>query len=74
MHIIVYKFVFTSNLGLIQFNLFPFLLWCIHNTTLSAALVRATPARVKCAVCRTVKVICRRARECTIEKKTIHTY
>ena len=31
-------------------------------------LVRATPARVKCAVRCTVKVICRRARERTIEK------
>ena len=40
---------------------------------LSVALVRATPAYVKCAVRRAVKVIRRHARERTIEK-TIHTY
>ena len=31
-------------------------------------LVRATPARMKCPVRHTVKVICRRVRERTIEK------
>ena len=40
---------------------------------LSAALVKATPARVKCAVRRAVKVIHRRARE-HAKEKTIHTY
>ena len=56
------------------FNLFPFLLWCVA-ILLSAALARATPAHVKCAVRRAVKVICRRARERTIEKTILtHKY
>ena len=39
---------------------------------LSATLVRATPARLKCAVRRTVKVVRRHARECTMKKLYMH--
>ena len=41
---------------------------------LSGALVRATPARMKCVVHRTVKVIRRHASACIIGEKTYIIY
>ena len=47
------------------FNRFTFLPRCMYNTT-ARSINRATPARVKCAIRCAVRVILRRARECTI--------
>ena len=67
-----YSFCLASlSRSCLLFNLFPFLLQCVCNTTFMV-LVRATPTHVKCAVRHAVKVIYRHACERTIEEN--YTY